>query len=169
MKWDFKEEIKLNDEIIMMKGDYSTIGMAKLEDRNLYPLYRKYYIGNHPMIDEISFKFVSETVINLSDNFKEKSRNEATEIISRRNLERRENDHKMKQIFYQSLDGQLCFMDRKGLEYIKKRFVTFDKVPEYVSCKVLSKKRRKRGKIENLKHLDEDVEIHILEVCFEIK
>lgn len=185
VRWEFFEEITVGCEVLMKRGDCFDVKKVTIDDRREFPHAREYFLADKDLdtVSSQECRGKEKTVknqntggIQLTDRLRQlvlgtpgsTFRNSCTEKIAAINLNRRDNENRMRGLFFQSNDGQPYFMNAKGVQYLKKKFKLYENMPEYVLCKVVSIKKSVVGDREWLKHLHRDFVVYIVEVCFEL-
>ncbi|KAM0673191.1 hypothetical protein GVAV_003356 [Gurleya vavrai] len=91
-----------------------------------------------------------------------------TEKLKHFNLHKRSNQEKLKNIFYQSIDGQQIFLRHEDVLKIIKHYKEYDFLPDTIKFKVLGfTKKSKKGIF--LAHIFEGKKIFFLKTFFDFK
>ncbi|KAM0678475.1 hypothetical protein BDAP_000874 [Binucleata daphniae] len=96
------------------------------------------------------------------------SNNTITEQIRKQNLEKRKNEEKIRTVFYQSADGQQYYMQAKDVQKIIQKYKDYNKLPEYIFCKILKIQKELHKSNKYLSHLPTNKKIHFCTLCFDL-
>lgn len=91
-----------------------------------------------------------------------------TDKIRYQNLKKRKNLENLKNVFYQSADGQQYYMKQKDTEKLISKYIDYDRLPEFVICKVINIYKITYQKEKYLSHIPNGKTVHFMSLCFDL-